>query len=280
MQRDWNPLALARSLRDWMRRRSPSWHEVDWSLVVLLVGFVLVAPIGGLVAGVRSPLLWAYRFFADPSVRYERAIATAAVKRPDYKRTLATIDQDVVRVVTFRRLRELPPPADRTFEIWVSLGEQLRAACAGAANPVPRIQRVLGLPPGPAPDHVVTELEVARKDLVRPCVAGHDVKTPTCEFKFPDPPAPGADAATLRGEYDQLRLVAKQMWNSYRVGFDRDTQLPADERRAGYPFTGMGWSYDWGSGRPGNFGVTEFVIKPRADVKVINDKKPADFCGK
>ena len=98
--------------------------------------------------------------------------------------------------------------------------------------------------------------------------------------QIPDPPAPGADAATLRGEYDQLRLVAKQMWNSYRVGFDRDTELPADERRAGYPFTGMGWSYDWGSGRRGNFGVTEFVIKPRTDVKVINDKKPTDFCAK
>jgi hypothetical protein len=126
----------------------------------------------------------------------------------------------------------------------------------------------------------VTELEVPRDGLVRPCVGRSDIGTATCEFELPDPPAADADAATLRNAYDQQRLVTKHMWESYRIGFRRDGAAPSDYAYTGYPFTGMGWSYNWARASRNHVGVSEFVVKRDATIKIISDKTPADFCAK
>jgi hypothetical protein len=257
-----------------------SMRSLDWSLIALILGFLLVVPIPGMTARpVTSPLLWTARLFTtDPFAAYENAVAAAAVKRPEYKRRLATIDSanTTVNVVRFQRSGEL----DRSRDIWVALGSQLHDACLGAADPVRKLQQILGLPPVAAGNNVVKELEVQRKDLFRPCVSSRDIGigTPTCEFKLPDPPASEADAAGLRDAYDQLRFVTDQMWDSYRKGFRDDRRSPSDYPYTGFPFTGMGWTYNWGSSSGDPFGVSEFVVKRGAEIKVVGEKSPADFC--
>ena len=258
-------------------------RSLDWPLIAVIAGFALVAPIPGAANGsLTSPLLWVAGWLGmQPFATYQSAVAAAAVKRPHFQKTLATIaaTSATVNVVTFRTVRELPPK-DRSFEIWVGLRDQVRDACAGATDPVHRLQQILGLPPVAAENNVVTELEVPRDGLFRPCVGRSDIGKPTCEFELPDAPPLGADAEALRGAYNEMRFVTKQMWESYRIGFTRASGSPADYPYTGYPFTGMGWSYDWTIGPHDHLGISEFVIKRDAVIKLISDKKPAEFCAK
>jgi hypothetical protein len=312
LQRAWTSLAA------WMRSR-------DWYVIVLIVGFVLVAPIPGVKGGsIISPLLWLSRLLVtDPFAAYQDAVAAAALKRPEYRRPLKMINSATVNVVTFRRSGNLPLQ-HRTKEIWVALRDDVHDACVGAADPVRMLQQILGLPPVAAASNVVTELEVRPDGLFRPCIGPSNVEKQTCDLDFdfevpnppdppaaeadaaklkeaydklreaylklrpdaPDPPAAEADAAKLREAYDklreaylklrddaayQLRFVTKQMWNSYRMGFGDP----------GYPFTGMGWTYNWGSSSPDHFGVTEFVLKRDAVIeRIASEKSPEDFCRK
>lgn len=242
-------------------------------MVVLITGFVLIA-----LASYLARVL-----VIDPFATYKRAITTAAIKRPDFQKALTAIETagPPVKVVTFRKPREFTPEAlnKRGFDIWVSLSSEISKACAGAANPVRKIQQVLGLPPAGAKGNVMTEFEVSPGGLIRPCVAGGGIDAPRCDIDFPKPKADTPDAEKLK-DYERLRLVTEQMWNSYRMGFAHDSREPGDYPYTGFPFTGMGWSYDWSSKSPNHFGVSEFVIKRDAPIKIVSEKTPADFCGK
>ena len=142
-----------------------------------------------------------------------------------------------------------------------------------------KLQQVLACP-GRGSDNVLTELEVPRSALFRPCIGRSDVSKSTCEFELPDPPAEGADAATVRKAYDRLRFGTKQMWDTYRTGFRREASSPSDYPYTGYPFTGMGWTYDWGTAAQGHFGVTEFVVRRDAVIKIVGENSPAVFCAR
>jgi len=281
--------------------------SLDWPLVILIAGFALIVPIlGGRSGLLQASILRITRVVVPtPNDLYESSIAAAAVKRPDYQHKLETIDRSkaTVKVATFRSPRPLPDKA-RTFDIWVALADQLRTACRGAADPVRRLQQILGLPPVAASNNVVTEIEVAPDDLFRPCVVEGGIAQDVCPLKFPEPPA--ADSAdrlqalqqtldqnndadarqkavkealdefkVLRSRYDHLYFVTRQMWTSYRADFSSTTGSGPDY---GYPFTGMGWTYDWSRRSRDHVGVSEFIVKREAAIKIVSDTKPADFC--
>jgi len=263
-----------RKVGDWAKSVITSrWRPGNWPMVVLITGFVLIALTSYLVRVL----------VVDPFATYKRAIATAAIKRPNFQKALTAIDATglPLKVVTFRKPSEFTPEAlnKRGFDIWVSLSGEISKACAGAANPVRKIQQVLGLPPAEAKGNVMTEFEVSPDGLIRPCVAGGGIDAPRCDFDFPKLKADTPDAEKLK-DYERLRLVTEQMWNSYRIGFARESRGTADYPYTGFPFTGMGWSYDWSSKSPNHFGVSEFVIKRDAPIKIVSEKTPADFCGK
>jgi hypothetical protein len=261
------------SLGAWLR-------SLDWALIVLVAGFVLVAPIPGLHGWqIASPLEWVARYLMpDPIAQYRQALAAAALKRPDYRRTLAVIAQDKVDVITFRPPGDLPLK-DRTREMWVALSTEAQKACAGAQDPVRRLQQLLGLPPVAAAKNVVTEIEVPSKGIFRPCVGQGDITTPTCDFELAMPPPQGADLPRIMDAYEALHFETQQMWSSYRLGFRDNRRAPSDYPDSGFPFTGMGWSYDWSNQSHDHFGVSEFVIKPDVAIKILSEKTPAEFCG-
>jgi hypothetical protein len=255
-------------------------RSLDWGLFALISGFVLIVPIGAGLARADAPLFWLSRLFsADPFVAYEDALAAAALKRPSYRMKLAMIDGEKAKVVSFRTPRPLPLQA-RTFDMWVALADEVREACRGAADPVLKLQQVLGLPQTAAPGNVVTEIEVPRAGLFRPCIGENGIDKPMCEFELANPPANDADASTLREAYDRMRFGTKQMWEVYRSGFHRATRSPTDYPYSGYPFTGMGWTYNWADPSRGHFGVSEFVVKRDAVIEIVSEKPPGEFCGK
>jgi hypothetical protein len=253
-------------------------EAVDWSLVILVAGFFGVILMGVVVAGDGTFLptvVW-----SNPEHRaYEAAIAAAAVKHPAYAVPLETIAAATatVNVVTLGP-KGTTPLKDRTFDMWVALPGELRPLCSGAVNPLRRLQQILGLPPVDDPERVVIELSVPRDGLFRPCVAGGDLAASACTMKFPDALPATADPTAVREAYARLQFVTAQMWNSYRVGFTDDRPSAAGAPAWGYPFTGMGWSYDW-SNVPGHKGISEFVVKRDAAITVSGTPKtPAEFC--
>ncbi len=243
-------------------------RTIDWALVIVVAGFVVVAPVGVLFGRDATSLLGLFASRPNPArTAYAASISAAAVKRPEYVVPLEKIPPSMASVEVVTLSTRLPPTTNRTFDIWVSLPSQLRAACAGAADPVRRLQEILGMPPREAKDQFLVQLTVPRTGLFRPCAVksgGDDLAAPNCPLDFPSELLPdSADEATVRAEYKHVEFVTRQMWSSYRPD--------------GYPFTGMGWTYDW-SNVPNHVGVSEFIVRRGAEITVIGTKTPAEFC--
>jgi hypothetical protein len=268
-------------------RVARGWHSfvgrmrrLDMGLVALVAGFVLVAPLGGTAS---SPLAWLARLLRQPPfAAYEAALREAAIKRPSYDQfKLATIAPDTanVEVASFGPPTQ-PDAVNRKYTMWVSLPSELKAACAGKPDPILALQQILGLPPGAAPDRVVTEITVQRKDLFRPCASGSDLAATSCSFDLPGPTNTISEQAASPSDFNLARFVANQMWTVYRTGFPRTVKSPTDYPYTGIPFTGMGWTYDWAPSSASHVGVTEFVVPGSAEIKFLRQTAPAAFCAK
>jgi hypothetical protein len=203
------------------------------------------------------------------AAQYEHAIRAAAVRDPGFETPLRSIPpgQTSVTVATFT---EWGPPSSPTQRpTWVSLPDQLRQMCHGKPDAVLAIQQILGLPPQAAPSHPahhweVITLNVPRKSLFRPCPGGTDIAAPRCVSTLADRSA--IDDATAR-------FLLDQVWSSDRVGFHTNNSPDW-----GYPFTGMGWTYNWDPAAASPIGMSEFVLRPAARVTVVDTSDPAAFC--
>ncbi len=126
--------------------------------------------------------------------------------------------------------------------------------------------------------------------MFRPCMSGGNIALPNCSFDLQPEPTPAAQGATaqekaaaydqLRSAYDQLSFVADHMWKVYRTGFLNPWATSGDYPYTGYPFTGMGWTYDWSPNSATHVGVSEFIVRKGTPVTVEPGLEPAVFCGK
>jgi hypothetical protein len=190
--------------------------------------------------------------------QYQKSIAAAAVKRPDYVRTLQPIDTSKPKV-TVAHLQPYPT-IDTSRFTWVAQPDELRALCHGKPDPLLALQQALGLPPEKRTDEKVFTFDVRPADMFRPCASSPDIRTKQCSVDLPV--RPNASQAVTE------HFVLKQMMDSYRSGFTSP----------GYPFTAMGWSYDWDPDSPTHQGVSEYVVKPGAVVSKVTSVDPATFC--
>jgi hypothetical protein len=210
---------------------------------------------------------------ADLKQDYENAIRKAAVRGPEFTVPLHPIstDQQMVTVATFTEWGA--PTTPLTRNTWVSLPEQLREMCRGKPDSVLAIEQILGLPPMSMPsrsDHqwAVVTFTVSRVNIFRPCPGGTDIAAPRCST---DGVAPNLDDVTAR-------FFLNQLWTSYRIGFEKQDSGKDMTQDFGYPFTGMGWSYDWDPGSSTHVGVSEYVVSPGASVQNASVTSPALFC--
>ena len=202
--------------------------------------------------------------------QYQRAIQEAAVRHPDWNIPLWSFgDARSVLVSTFT---EDPALDTVTQHNWVAPTAQVRPMCQGKADTVLFLEELLGLPPQDTPDrgkrwHVYT-FEVSQDAIFRPCPGGVDLSVPT------EPRCVAGSALDRNLDPDTAQFLLKQFWFSHRTATSSGGVLDF-----GYPWTGMGWTYNWDPQSKNHIGVSEFVVQKGAVASNVRDASPAQFCG-
>jgi hypothetical protein len=204
---------------------------------------------------------------------YDRSIRDAAVRTPASSVALRTIppSHEHVQVANFTEWGA--PGKTLSRYTWVSIADELQERCRGKKDAVLALEQILGLPPQPEPSQAghawaVATFAVPRAAMFRPCPGGIDVGASRCAASGP--------ASNLDGETKTFLL--NQLWTSARVGFTHRDAAGRDVRDEGYPFTGMGWTYDWDPTSADHVGVSEFVVRPGTEIAKAGLVTPARFC--
>jgi len=237
--------------------------------VVLLGLLLLWAACGGTRPATES----------EPEAQYRAAIADARTAEPSeitttltplvpYNdslvwRTTADSTQQVL-VVTWGDSNTLPPAAagdtvTADQDVWVTAVPAIKQFCRASNRTGDRLQlrlaQRLGLPPDATYDRFV-ELWVRPQDLVRPC-PDPEVTDRECELHSPEPTA-----------HVQISDAHQEWFRTLR-----ETSYGPD----GYPFTGLGYTYDWNP-RTDKVGPSEFVLRPGEDAQIRATYSTAAYC--
>lgn len=183
-----------------------------------------------------------------PAEEYLEAIRNAAVWDSAAVLPLKPVRPDSqgnVRVVTFTNHHY--PRGDNTVGIylWVTLVPEVHDSCRHEQNDARmRVIRLLGLPPGVKNDTMV-EMTVPAGALFRP------TNDPATSTRFPC----GDGIVPHCGEKVDSADAQHVMWMA--TTFSTRWQEPD-----GYPWTRLGYTYDWSEDSPTHYGASEYVLKP------------------
>ena len=208
-----------------------------------------------------------------PQQDYAKSIKDAAARGPGWDVPLTPLPPGRLTVSTFTDDMALDT---ETIYTWVAPAGELRQRCKAKPDAkhdtVLALEQILGLPPlkNPKPGHEwrVYVFDVEARDLFRPCPGGLDTSAPAdkprCRLSSDIDP-------TLDPEFTTFLL--QQWWSAHRT-----TVEPGNDPELGYPWTGMGWTYDWDPASKTHIGVSEFVVKKHAMVGNLRVRTPAEFC--
>jgi len=202
------------------------------------------------------------------SVRYWKAITEAMSPNPskisgdlvpvtkDNKNLVwKVIDgEDYLLVVTWKQsVKYYEPYIDSAYystgpyEIWITTAPQLLDKFKGSkkTDTSMRLKQMLGLPPNSVYNYFVT-FWVRPQDLFRPC-ADNEIADGTCGLCFPV----GTD-------------TAYQAW----INGNRISRYYPCALYDKYPWTQLGYTYDWNPKNKTHVGLSEFVIRKNSKVIV------------
>lgn len=220
-----------------------------------------------------------------PGEAYQAAVQDAAVvEESEVVSTLTPVDPSNqalvwsgdgkrVKVVTWkaagsyeRFIKPYPATWDKEdYIVWVTMAPEMQTFCKElmAANPTAdkaaldlRLKQRLGLNPEWQYD-VFVELWVSPEDIFRPCMDPSPADT-RCETRYPDPLPVVKNVKDYKAFYEGL------YFKSFRTP-------------AGVPWTGLGYTYDWGNAA-GEQGASEFILSPSAPYEVVAAVPTADYC--
>ena len=159
-------------------------------------------------------------------------------------------------------------------ETWFTTGAEVADTCAGLEGAAlsERVEQYLGLPTGGGRD-VFLQVWIDPADLIRPC-ADPDVTT-SAGCVVDAPMQAGEDGASVWWACGSgTELSAHQRWMCL-TWVDR---YSASDPSAQYPWTALGYTYDWGSPED-PVGASEFVAPGGAAVVLEAMHSNAAFCG-
>lgn len=160
--------------------------------------------------------------------------------------------EDYILMVTWKAKDYYPDSGvyeNGNFEIWVTAAPELRQRMAGQhlKDTSMRIRQLLGLPPE-AGNKLFVEFWVRPNDMFRPC-PDKEVGDNRCNLCYTH--SDSADANHLRW-MDANRL-------------SRYYQCNLQQR---YPWTQLGYTYDWNPANKTHIGLCEFVVQPHSRIYV------------
>jgi len=223
--------------------------------LLILLGAVMISPLSG-------------QNNANDSILYRQAIQSAMypeatkvdtnlvpINDQNWNLIRKTIDhEDYILVVTWKQnVSYYRKYIDSTFyntgnyPIWVTTAPELlqRMRKEKATDVNRRLIQLLGLPPNATYSYFV-EFWVRPTDLFRPC-PDKEVSDKRCEICFPA----NTDSTHIK-------------WiNSSRI--DRYYQCDLYQQ---YPWTELGYTYDWNPENKSHIGLSEFVIGANKNIKV------------
>lgn len=147
--------------------------------------------------------------------------------------------------------------------IWVTVAPEVRERCkqwglTGEAL-TRRLNQLLGLPSQSTYTRVFLEFSIPVEAMARPCVAaGTDAQNrPVCQ--------PALSVNWQQADKAQS-FAALTMASSYTT-------------KGGYPFTRMGYTYDWGlDAQAGHYGASEFVVAPSTPATILRQATADEYC--
>lgn len=153
-----------------------------------------------------------------------------------------------------------PFPSDSVFITWVTLAPEMQEQCRdpkfGKKEGLNlRVKQLLGMPPTAVKTHVA-ELWVKPGDLFRPC-PDKEVYDSQCGLYF-----------TLKQDTTQVQKKPYMEWfNDQRLmsyyNFKWEDQHSWTKH---YPWTQLGYTYDWNPKNKTHVGLSEFIIKNNSKI--------------
>ena len=145
------------------------------------------------------------------------------------------------------------------WPLWVTAAPELRKRMRSERidDPIRRMKELLGYPPNSKYSHIV-EFWVRPQDLFRPC-PDNEISDKSCDICFPS----NVDPAYMEW-VNQTRINRYYQCDLYSQ----------------YPYTGLGYTYDWNPKNKTHVGLSEFVIKNNANIKVAGIYSTEDYLKK
>lgn len=189
-------------------------------------------------------------------------------------KTIDGVDYLLVTALRFAPVSTVDPGAQFTLDAsrWVSIPGQLASECVryscaklGTQQLDLTLKQVLGLPPD-ADYRYVSEFWVKPADMFRPCTDPR-ITSPSCPELVV-----GASAGipTTVGEVTLTEFLWSQANYAWRapdrfrpkaaVSCAQDYANASVGQCYGFPWTRLGYTYDWSPGAKDDIGLTEFVV--------------------
>lgn len=196
-----------------------------------------------------------------------------------------------ILLVSYTKLNDFNHPNDKSFKLfedtWFTVAPELKEWCNDYNGETLelRVKQATGLPPNIEYDGVI-EVWVWPEDIFRPC-PDPDISDRQCQTSIPiigisqnssndSPPwycpAEKETVSQYSGNFvkvseDHFRWMCKNWRASYLN----------DEVYANFPWTGLGYTYDWGD-LPDPVGFSEFVVPEGTSVIMKSRIKLNEYC--
>ncbi len=152
------------------------------------------------------------------------------------------------------------------YDLWITVVPQLQERCriyseqlASSQAMKLRLQQLMGLPPDGS-DRFFLELWVRPDDIFRPC-PDNETSDTECGLSLP----PSVDSA-YRAWFNDLRAVQYVDCSN------------TQGNTVGYPWTQLGYTYDWHPDNSSHIGLSEFVVKRNTNVWVRRKVSTEEYC--
>ncbi|WP_146208894.1 hypothetical protein [Azospirillum sp. TSO22-1] len=210
---------------------------------------------------------------ASQTELYDRSVARSAVFEESNVRPLTPLAYPV-QALTYTTYPDwaagsVGGTVKLARETWITVEPEVSGICRSfpKGEVVPRLNQLLGLKPA-------TETDLAKRRFVRLRIDGPQKTGPTSAGVFrpcadPDPYAK-ACGNTVTGSPEYVAWFA-----NWAVGAH---QLNPDVAKTGYPWTRLGYTYNWDPAVADIRGAQEYVVPKDTEVTVVGVVDPAEYC--